>query len=280
MSPSNRRMEDWTSPHQSQRRPLGDRRHRRRGNRSTAASRLRRPTTFGPTTDPTGRRPRTPRAHSRPPTRCDQSSLARAAALAAAPMGGYAVPANCSRSNSSSDFTAPEALEIRLTFSEGQRQLRPTAEIVAESRRRRSSCQGVGQRSMQAATQNAAANSQPIKRGPTSPAGWATATGNTKSRRAAVEAVATWGDSMPAKRTANPTTAIDGDRRHLVGRDHRAQSNETAPSEGKGHIRDEAGAGPTREVHQEQQGERTKRSEETDLRVGEQRHGSGRRQWA
>ena len=39
-------------------------------------------------------------------------------------------------------------------------------------------------------------------------AGWATATGNTKSKRAAVDAVATCGDTIPRKRTQNPTAAI------------------------------------------------------------------------
>ena len=48
----------------------------------------------------------------------------------------------------------------------------------------------------------------PTSRGPTWSAGWATATGNTKTRRAAVAPVAAWGEMTPANSTPNPTTAI------------------------------------------------------------------------
>ena len=61
---------------------------------------------------------------------------------------------------------------------------------------------------MQAGIHAAPANAQPISRGPTAEAGWATATGNTKIKSAAVDAVAASGVTIPAKRTANPTTAI------------------------------------------------------------------------
>ena len=53
-----------------------------------------------------------------------------------------------------------------------------------------------------------AANAQPISRGPMAEAGWTTATGSTKVRRAAVDPVAAWGETMPANSTPNPTTAI------------------------------------------------------------------------
>ena len=79
---------------------------------------------------------------------------------------------------------------------------------MADSRRRRSSWKGVGQITMQAVTQNTAAKAHPSSRGPTALGGWATATGNTNIRRAAVDALAIWGDTIPTKRTQNPTTAI------------------------------------------------------------------------
>jgi hypothetical protein len=66
----------------------------------------------------------------------------------------------------------------------------------------------VGQINMQAGIQATPANAQPISRDPTAEAGWATATGNTKVKSAAVDAVAASGVTIPAKRTANPTTAI------------------------------------------------------------------------
>ena len=49
---------------------------------------------------------------------------------------------------------------------------------------------------------------QPTSRGPTAEFGAATATGRTKTRRTAVDAVAIVGDTIPANRTANPMTAI------------------------------------------------------------------------
>ena len=66
-----------------------------------------------------------------------------------------------------------------------------TAVTAADSWRRRLSCQGVGHTTMQAVTQNTAAKAHPNSRGPMAAAGWATATGNTKSKSAAVDAVAT-----------------------------------------------------------------------------------------
>ena len=50
-----------------------------------------------------------------------------------------------------------------------------------------------------------AASVQPTMRGPTAEAGAATDTGRTNSSNAAVEAVAAWGATMPAKRTPKPT---------------------------------------------------------------------------
>jgi hypothetical protein len=61
---------------------------------------------------------------------------------------------------------------------------------------------------MQAVTQKTAAKAHPKSRGPTALGGWATATGNTNIKRAAVDAPAIWGDTIPTKRTQNPTTAI------------------------------------------------------------------------
>ena len=56
--------------------------------------------------------------------------------------------------------------------------------------------------------QEAAASDHPRRRGPISEVGWATATGSTKVRRAAVEAVAAAGAAIPAKSTPKPTRAI------------------------------------------------------------------------
>ena len=61
---------------------------------------------------------------------------------------------------------------------------------------------------MQAAMQKTAAIVHPTRRGPMAEAGCATATGRTKVRSAAVVAVAAWGATIPAKSTANPTSAI------------------------------------------------------------------------
>ena len=80
----------------------------------------------------------------------------------------------------------------------------PTADTVADSRRRRLSCQGVGQISMQAGMQKMPAETQPTSRGPMAVAGAATATGSTKISRAAVDPVAAWGERIPAKSTAKP----------------------------------------------------------------------------
>ena len=54
----------------------------------------------------------------------------------------------------------------------------------------------------------AAAMAQPSRRGPMAEVGWATATGSTKVRRAAVVAAAAAGEAMPANSSTNPTTAI------------------------------------------------------------------------
>ena len=56
--------------------------------------------------------------------------------------------------------------------------------------------------------ENAPASAHPSRRGPRADAGWATATGNTKVRIAAVDAVAACGEKIPEKSTAKPTTAI------------------------------------------------------------------------
>ena len=61
---------------------------------------------------------------------------------------------------------------------------------------------------MVAVMQKTPANVQPSNRGPTSEAGWATATGRTNVNSAAVDAVAAWGDTIPVNSTAKPTTAI------------------------------------------------------------------------
>ncbi len=79
---------------------------------------------------------------------------------------------------------------------------------MADSRRRRLSCHGVGQMSMQAGRHSAPASAHPSSRGPIAEDGWATATGSTNSNEAAVDAVAAWGETMPAKSTTNPTTAM------------------------------------------------------------------------
>ena len=54
----------------------------------------------------------------------------------------------------------------------------------------------------------AAASVQPTMRGPTAEAGAATDTGRTNVSNAAVEAVAAWGETMPAKRTPKPTSPM------------------------------------------------------------------------
>ena len=56
--------------------------------------------------------------------------------------------------------------------------------------------------------QHAAAIVHPTRRGPISEVGAATATGSTKVRRAAVDAVAAGGAAMPAKSTPKPTRAM------------------------------------------------------------------------
>ena len=61
---------------------------------------------------------------------------------------------------------------------------------------------------MHAGMQKAPATTQPSSRGPRSDRGTVTATGSTKSRRAAVEAVAAWGVTIPANSTTKPTTAM------------------------------------------------------------------------
>ncbi len=53
-----------------------------------------------------------------------------------------------------------------------------------------------------------AASVQPRRRGPTAEAGCATETGRTNVSSAAVDAVAAWGATMPAKSTAKPTSAM------------------------------------------------------------------------
>ena len=53
------------------------------------------------------------------------------------------------------------------------------------------------------------AMAQPNSRGPMSDTGPATATGRTKVSNAAVDAVATCGDTIPAYSTRNPTTAME-----------------------------------------------------------------------
>ena len=56
--------------------------------------------------------------------------------------------------------------------------------------------------------QKAAASVHPTSRGPISEDGAATATGSTKVRRAAVDAVAAAGAAIPAKSTPKPTRAM------------------------------------------------------------------------
>ena len=56
--------------------------------------------------------------------------------------------------------------------------------------------------------QKAAASVHPTRRGPIAEAGCATATGSTNVRRAAVDAVAAGGATMPAKSTPKPTRAM------------------------------------------------------------------------
>ncbi len=61
---------------------------------------------------------------------------------------------------------------------------------------------------MQAGMERAAAITHPSSRGPTSVAGWATATGNTKVSSAAVDADAACGETIPPKSTPKATAAI------------------------------------------------------------------------
>lgn len=68
---------------------------------------------------------------------------------------------------------------------------------------------------MQAVMQATAAHAQPSRRGPMAEAGWATATGRTKMSNVAVDAAAACGDTIPAKSTANPTTAMTPTETHL-----------------------------------------------------------------
>ena len=56
--------------------------------------------------------------------------------------------------------------------------------------------------------QHTPAMAQPIMRHPTADAGCATATDRTNVSNTAVDAVAAWGSTIPAKSTTNPTTPM------------------------------------------------------------------------
>ena len=103
---------------------------------------------------------------------------------------------NSARNAASAEFIAVLASESTRPMAQ-ESATRAIAETVAESLRRRSSCQGGGQIRRQAGMQKAPASSQPRRRGPTADAGWATATGSTKTRSAAVAAVAARGVTTP-----------------------------------------------------------------------------------
>ena len=143
-----------------------------------------------------------PATHSTRPTSFDSATAADAA-----PVGGYGVAENWARNCARS---APRASTASGSFLPSARSSasRATDDTAIDSLRRRLSCHGAGQTSRHAGTEKAAASVQPTNRGPTCDAGAATATGRTNVKSTAVVAVAAAGATVPAYRTAKPTSAI------------------------------------------------------------------------
>ncbi len=132
---------------------------------------------------------------------------------------------------------------------------------------------------MAAVMQKTPANVQPNNRGPTSEAGWATATGRTKVNSAAVDAVAAWGDTIPANSTAKPDHRHRDDGGHLVGRHHRAEHGEAGAHDEEPSVRGQPDVGTPGELHQEKECERAEGAEQRDLRVRENRMREREDQW-
>ena len=124
---------------------------------------------------------------------------------------------------------------------------------------------------------NAPASSQPRRRGPIAEAGWATATGSTNMRSAAVDAVAARGVTIPAYRTANPTTAMATTAANSSVEASRADDDETAAHGEEREVSGEPRPRPPGELHQEQEGERAERGEQVHLAVRERRRARERR---
>ena len=126
--------------------------------------------------------------------------------------------------------------------------------------------------------QKSPAASQPTSRGPTAEAGWATATGSTKTSSAAVDPVAAWGERIPAKSTQNPTTAMATTAATLSVETTVPTAMKQPPTTEEAEVGDQSGAGSPGEVDQEQEGERTEGAEQAGLGVGEEQVGEAEHQ--
>ena len=123
---------------------------------------------------------------------------------------------------------------------------------------------------MQAGMQTATAMAQPSNRGPMADAGWATATGSTKTSRAAVEALAAWGETIPANSTPNPTTAMTTTAATLSRETAVPRAMKPVPRTARPEVGEQSGPWFAGELHQQDEGERSEGSEQADLGVGEE----------
>ena len=131
---------------------------------------------------------------------------------------------------------------------------------------------------MHAAIQKTAAMVQPRRRGPMADVGCATANGEDEGQECSRRRRCRLRRDDPRKEHAEANQGHGHDRGHLVGRNEGAEHGEARACDVEASVGQEPRVGPSRELHQEKEGERAERPEQPDLRVREREMGDGEHQ--